>query len=184
MLSLGVWASMGALFPLCPSRIREGQDRDWECPRCHTGLLCPPLPSPPTLPPPKTQTFPCPLHRLLHSPGQCSCCRGGVRMALGSSVGARCPLYLISLELGFCSGRPIPACPTCLPVAALSGSFPWACPLHVPSRPRANLAALQRLPSPSHMHLGPQETEQVVYKNQFPRADPIVGTPGFRSQLC
>lgn len=29
------------------SRIREGQGRHWECPRCHTGRLCPPPPSPP-----------------------------------------------------------------------------------------------------------------------------------------
>lgn len=124
MLSLGVWTSMGALFPPGPSRIKEGQDRDWECPRCHTGWLCPP-PPPPTLPPPRPQTFPCPLQRPLHSLRQCSCCRGEVRMALGSSAGARCPsTSWCSLELGLCSGKPSPACPTHLPVALPSREPP------------------------------------------------------------
>jgi hypothetical protein len=46
--------SMGLNGDIVPSLSRvgsgRGQGRDWECPRCHTGRLCPPPPPTPSLP--------------------------------------------------------------------------------------------------------------------------------------
>lgn len=145
MLSLGVWTSMGALFPLVQSRIREGQGRDWECPRCHTGWLCPPPPPPPSHA--LHRPSPGPFLRLLHSLGQCSWCRGGVWDGLRQFCRARCPPPgQCPLELGLCSCRPSPAAPPAYGAPHLGSTSPVLAlsllpPVCVPSRTRPILAA-------------------------------------------
>nr|KAF6309058.1 hypothetical protein mPipKuh1_009170 [Pipistrellus kuhlii] len=60
MLSWGDGPQLGHCSHPVQSGIREGQGRPWECPRCHTGPLCPPPPPPPLPPPPPPPPPPSP----------------------------------------------------------------------------------------------------------------------------
>lgn len=93
---------MGLNGGIVPSPFTEGsgrgQGRDWECPRYHTGLLCPPpppplllsLPSPPTWPAPSlSPTSPGFLQWFLYTLGQSSCRKGGAQGGPGQLCGSK-----------------------------------------------------------------------------------------------
>lgn len=93
MLSLREWTSMGALFPPCPEQNQGGTGQTLGMsPVPHRLALSSSSPARPALlpgwppalfTPPRPQTLHCPLLRLLHDLGQCSCHRGAVRAGLG-----------------------------------------------------------------------------------------------------
>lgn len=111
MLSLRVWMSMRPLFPPQPEQIQGGTGQRLGMSQVpHRLALSSSSSSSLSLPAP-TQTLPCPLHRPLHSRGQCSCCRGGVRDGLRQFCRSKVSPFQDDALWGRTSARVNPALP-------------------------------------------------------------------------
>ena len=110
MLSLRVWMSMRPLFPPQPEQIQGGTGQRLGMSQVPHRLALSSSSSSLSLPAP-TQTLPCPLHRPLHSRGQCSCCRGGVQDGLRQFCRSKVPPFQDNALWGRTSALVTPALP-------------------------------------------------------------------------